>query len=66
MFKLSNIFNFCRETVEEGKKLTFPGKKDVYMTSLNIFVIVIICAICIVLTDLIVSKIIKFLFGLGN
>lgn len=59
------MFKYFREVVDEAKRLTFPAKRDVYMTAINIVVIIFISALIVALTDVVISKVIKLLFGLG-
>jgi preprotein translocase SecE subunit len=62
----NKILNKIKNVIEEGKKLTFPKKNEVYLTSINIVFIVLFSALVIIFTDFIISNIIKILFGLGN
>lgn len=63
---ISKIISKVREIIEEGKKLTFPKKGDVYLTSLNIIFIVFFASLVILFTDFVISNVIKILFGLGK
>jgi len=55
---------FFKDVIAELKKLHFPSKKEVYITTLTILAAVIISASAIMLVDFFISKIIKILFGL--
>jgi preprotein translocase SecE subunit len=56
---------YLKEVIEEYKKVIFPGKKDVYTTSIYIVVVIFITACLIALTDFLISSIIKIIFGLS-
>ena len=59
------LINFFRETIEEAKKLSIPSKKEVYFTAITVLVVSMIVSFSITFVDLVVSKIIKFILGLG-
>lgn len=63
---LSIARKYIREVIDECKKIVFPPKKDVYVTSIYISVVVFIAAVAIALTDFLISHIIKIIFGMGN
>ena len=56
---------YIKEVIEECKKITFPNRKEVYTTSIYISVIVFFTSIAIVLTDFLISHVIKLIFGMG-
>jgi len=62
----NKILNKINNVIQEGKKLTFPKKNEVYLTSINIVFIVLFSALIVIFTDFVISKLIKILFGLGN
>jgi len=57
---------YIKEVIEECRKLIFPTKKDVYVTSIYIGIIVLVTTMAIVLADFLISQIIKLIFGIGN
>ena len=62
----NKIISYIREVKEEAMRMTFPAKKDVYATSLNIVMIVLFSVLVIAFADFVVSRIIRIIFGLGN
>jgi preprotein translocase SecE subunit len=58
------LINFLKDVIEESKKLTFPQWKETYVTTITIFITIIIFAITILLADFIISKVIRLIFGL--
>ena len=59
------VVEFFKETVEEAKRLTLPSKKEVYFTAITVLVVSIVVSFSITFVDVIVSKIIKLILGLG-
>jgi preprotein translocase SecE subunit len=62
----NKVLNKINNVLQEGKKLTFPKKQEVYLTSINIIFIVLLSALIIVFIDFIISGVIRILFGLGR
>jgi preprotein translocase SecE subunit len=60
------MITFFKDVIEELKKLHVPSKKETYITVITILVSVTVASLVILLADLVISKIIKTLFGLGN
>ncbi len=58
------MLKFFNEVVEEAKKLEFPKKKEVYITTVIIMISVIISSLFILFADFVISKIITLIFGL--
>lgn len=63
---LSVAKKYIKEVIDECRKVVFPTRKDVYVTSIYISVIVFITTIAIALTDFLISRVIKLIFGMGN
>ena len=60
------VLTFFKDVVEELKKLHTPSKKETYITVITILVSVAIASLVILVADLVISKVIKILFGLGS
>jgi len=58
------MFKFFKETIEESKKLQFPSKKEVYVTTATIIVTIIVVSLAITFADFLISKVIGLIFGL--
>ncbi|PIU83329.1 MAG: preprotein translocase subunit SecE [Elusimicrobia bacterium CG06_land_8_20_14_3_00_38_11] len=54
---------FVKEAIEELKKVSWLGKKEVMASTVVIAILIIIVAIFIGLIDLILSNIIKWILG---
>lgn len=61
---LSKIVNFIKSSIEEAKKLEIPSKKETYVMTVIILITVIASSLFILSIDLVISKIISFVFGL--
>jgi len=55
---------FFKDVIAELKKLHFPSKKEVYITTLTIMIAIFASSLLIVVVDFLISKIVKILFGL--
>lgn len=58
------MINYFKDTIAEVKKLAFPQKKEVYITTLTITVVITVFALVIMFSDFVISKIIGLIFGL--
>lgn len=58
------MLKFFNEVIEESKKLEFPKKNEVYITTLTIIVAVIVSSLFILAADFVISKIVALIFGL--
>lgn len=59
------MLSYLKSVFEEVKKLQTPTKKETYVTVVTILISVTIAALVIMLSDFLISKIVKLLFGLG-
>jgi preprotein translocase subunit SecE len=64
MKALNETFSFFRSVIEEAKKLQFPSKKETYVTTITIIVMITVVALTILFADFLIAKIIKLIFGL--
>ncbi|MBL6664352.1 MAG: preprotein translocase subunit SecE [Rickettsiales bacterium] len=58
------MLKFFQGALEESKKLQFPTKKEVYITTATIVVTIIVVSLTITFADFIISKFIGLIFGL--
>jgi preprotein translocase SecE subunit len=56
------MISYFKETISELKKLAFPSKREVYITTGTIFVVVALFSVAILLSDFVISKIIGLIF----
>jgi preprotein translocase SecE subunit len=59
-----NIVNYFKDTISELKKLTLPSRKEVYVTTATITVVITVFALVVMLADFVIAKIIGLIFGL--
>ena len=60
--RLRRFRQFLVDVVSELKKTTWPGKREVYGTTLVVIVTVVICAFFLWIVDLILNKGMESLF----
>lgn len=59
--KKTNPFEFFRQVKAETKKVTWPTRKETTISTIMVFIMVILAAIFLFLTDQIVATIINWL-----
>jgi len=57
---------FMRQVKREAGKVTWPTRKEVTVTTLMVFVLVVIAALFFLLADGILARVIHFILGLGG
>lgn len=58
------MINYFKETFSEVKKLALPSKKEVYVTTVTIFIVVSAFAVAITFSDFVISKFMGLIFGI--
>jgi len=62
----TNPAQFMREVRQETAKVTFPNRKETWISTGMVFVMVILAAIFFLIVDQILSWGVQALFGLGG
>jgi preprotein translocase subunit SecE len=63
---MANPFQFIQEVRQEVAKVTWPTRKEVWVTTLMVLVMVAIAAAFFTVTDLIMGTGVKWVLGLGR
>jgi len=58
------MLRFFRDVIDDAKKLHFPSRKETYITTITIFVTVLLASLMISFADFVISKVIGIIFGL--
>jgi len=58
------MLNYFKDTISELKKLSMPSKREVYITTATIVVVITIFSLAVMFSDFVISKIIGLIFGL--
>ena len=61
--KKTGPFEFFKQVKAETKKVTWPTRKETILSTIMVFVMVIMAAIFLFLTDQIVATIIRWILG---
>ena len=61
-----NPGQFVREVRQETAKVTWPTRKETMVTTAMVFVMVFLAAMFFLLVDMGLSRIVKFILGLGG
>ncbi|MCA1953344.1 MAG: preprotein translocase subunit SecE [Hyphomicrobiales bacterium] len=61
-----NPFEFLQDVQNEGKKVTWPTRKETMITTAMVFVLVVLASIFFVLADLVLRWGVGLVLGLGR
>ena len=61
-----NPIQFAQEVRQEVAKVTWPTRKEVWITTIAVIIMVAISALFFMLADLVIAQIITFILGLGR
>jgi preprotein translocase subunit SecE len=61
-----NPAQYVREVIGEVKKVTWPTRKETTVTTIMVFIMVVLAAIFFFVIDLALSAGVKFVLGLGG
>ncbi len=61
-----NVTQFFKEVKQEGKKVTWPGRKEVTVTTIIVFIMVIFIAMYLMFADWVIAGVIEWILGVGN
>jgi len=62
MERFKRMKQFVVEVVSELKKTTWPGKREVYNTTLVVIVAVVICAVYLWVVDMVLARAMNYVF----
>ena len=57
---------FIREVRQETAKVTWPSRKETGVTTLMVFIMVVVMAVFFALVDVMLGNAVRFLLGLGG
>jgi len=61
-----NPIAFMQEVRQETAKVTWPSRKEVWITTLMVIIMVALASIFFLLVDQTLSRIVRFVLGLGS
>jgi len=59
-------FQFIQQVRQEMSKVTWPTRKELTITTIMVFIMVVLAAVFFLIVDQIISVGIKFILGLGR
>lgn len=65
MIKMLKVKEFTEQVIKEGKKITWPSRKEATMSMLMVVVVVIIASLFFLLMDFSSLKIVHLLLNFG-
>lgn len=62
----TNPFEFLQQVRTEVSKVTWPSRKETLVTSIMVFIMVIIACIFFFLTDSVIGFVVRLVLGIGG
>ena len=62
----ASLFKFLQEVRAEGQKVTWPTRKETTVTTIMVFIMVVIASIFFLLADQIMRITVSFLLGISS
>jgi preprotein translocase subunit SecE len=62
----TNPLEFIQQVRAEGEKVTWPTRKETFITTIMVLVMVTFACVFFLLADQVLSFFVRFLLGLGN
>ena len=66
MMAKTSPFQFIQQVRQEVSKVTWPTRKELTITTIMVFIMVVLAAVFFLIVDQIISVGIKFILGLGR
>lgn len=66
MMAKTSPFQFIQQVRQEISKVTWPTRKELTITTIMVFIMVVLAAVFFLIVDQIISVGIKFILGLGR
>lgn len=63
---LKEAVQFSKDVLQEGRRVVWPGRRDVVVTSIIVFVLAAIFAVFFFFMDQIIALAIRFILGMGG
>jgi preprotein translocase subunit SecE len=62
----SSPFKFLQEVREETEKVTWPSRRETFVTTIMVFVMVAVASVFFLIVDLFARNIITLILGIGS
>jgi preprotein translocase subunit SecE len=63
---VKNPFHFIEEVRQETSKVTWPTWKEVWITTTMVLIMVALTSVFFLLTDMVISNVVRFVLTLGQ
>lgn len=61
----SGPFTYFREVKQEGKKVTWPSRKETIASTVAVFIMVILASVFLYLSDQVLAWLVSLILGIG-
>ena len=62
----SSPFKFLQEVREETEKVTWPSRRETFVTTIMVFIMVAVASVFFLIVDLFARNIITLILGIGS
>ena len=62
----TNPFEFLQQVRAEGSKVTWPSRKETIITTVMVFVMVVLASLFFLVVDLVLSSGVRMVLGIGG
>lgn len=62
----TGIVNFLREVRTEMKKVTWPSRQETVVSTISVFVMVLIVAVFLYFSDQVIAYLVRMILGFGG
>ena len=63
---MKNPFHFIEEVRQETSKVTWPTWREVWITTTMVLIMVALTSVFFLLTDMVISNVVRFVLKLGQ
>lgn len=63
---MTTAFEFVRQVKQEAARVAWPTRKETTVTTIMVFIMVMVASFFFLGVDAVMGRIIKFILGLGN
>ena len=63
---MTNPFKFLQQVRTETAKVTWPSRRETIVTTIMVFIMVILASLFFFLADQVIARLVQFVLGLGS
>ena len=63
---MAKVTKFYKEVKQEARKVTWPGRKEVIVTTIIVFIMVVLISMFLMFADWVIASAIEMILGFGD